>query len=87
MSLYNHTFNRSDLYSYWRMEQVSRIELPSSAWKADIIAFILHLQIQVVQDYLRGDRNLKKGEERFFTFYKYYNINFLQNQVIFVYTI
>ena len=61
------------------MERVTGVEPVSSAWRADILAIILHPQIQVttiISNHLRGDRNLKKGNRKFFTFYNYYNKNF-----------
>ena len=66
------------------MEQVMGIEPTYPAWKAGVLADVLHLHRESPQGERRlphGDRNLKKGEKVFFTFYIDYTKKFLKNQL------
>ena len=65
------------------------IEPTYPAWKAGVLADVLHLQVGESARGLQTPawrQELKERGESFFTFYTYYNKYFLENQIIFAET-
>ena len=77
-------FNRSGLCRY-NMERDMGIEPTYPAWKAGVLADVLHLHRKPAGERRlpHGDRNLKKGEKVFYFLYLLYQKFFIKS-IIFV---